>query len=94
MNDLTCIAYISPTIYVAAETALKEIHERGFAHGDVRLDNFVVGHSPEAHTVMAIDLARSCPDASPDVLEREAAELRRLLEERTCGNNHHHVSSV
>ena len=84
------IADISSTISAAAEKALNEIHQRGFAHGDVRLENFVMGRSPGANTVMVIDLALSSPCASRDVLAQEAAELRLLLEKRTHQN--HHIS--
>ena len=90
-NYIPGIAEISSTIYVAAERALNEIHQRGFAHGDVRLENFVLGRSPNANTVMVIDLARSSPGASRDVLAQEAAELRQLLEKRTHTN--HYISS-
>ena len=90
-NYIPDITEISSMISAAAERALNQIHQRGFAHGDVRLENFVLGRSPDANTVMVIDLARSCPDASPDVLAQEAAELRLLLEKRTPMN--HHTSS-
>ena len=87
------IAEISSTISAAAERALNQIHQRGFAHGDVRLENFVLGRSPNANTVMVIDLARSSPGASQDVLAQEAEELRLLLEKRTHQRSHHHISS-
>ena len=48
-------------------------------HGDIRLQNFVLGQSHGADTVMVIDLARTSPGASEEMRAQEAQELERLL---------------
>lgn len=72
---------ISPAIAASAIRALGQIHRQGFAHGDIRLQNFVLGQSHGSDTVMVIDLARMTPGASEEMRVEEARELEHLLAE-------------
>lgn len=81
IDDHFCFAEISPAIAASAARALGQIHRQGFAHGDIRLQNFVLGQTHGSDTVMVIDLARASPGASEDMRVQEARELKHLLAE-------------
>mmetsp|Transcript_18957 Transcript_18957/g.32406 ORF Transcript_18957/g.32406 Transcript_18957/m.32406 type:complete len:538 (+) Transcript_18957:106-1719(+) len=71
---------LAPSTKAAAAHALRQLHAHGVAHGDVRLDNLLVGSSTDA--VVVIDFVRSSMCARPEVLKLEEEEFQGLLAAR------------
>ncbi len=63
-TPLSRLPQISAEVAEAAETALAEVHKRGVAHGDIRLENFVLLAAPATAAAPVGDVASSSEGGS------------------------------
>jgi RIO-like serine/threonine protein kinase len=61
-------------------TRLKEIHEAGVLHGDLRLQNLLIDENGRG---TIIDFDQSRRTSSQSAMERERARLRELLDQKS-----------